>query len=282
MNYKKLKDREDFTALVYRHHRTRGRHTLPWRVFSPSTKESVRAWHILVSEVMLQQTQVERVLPYYRRFIRKYPSPRTLAEAPLKDVLVLWQGLGYNRRARMLHEAGKVIVKNHQGVMPITYEELRALPGVGDYTASAVRAFAYNKEAVLLETNIRTAITHHFFSKRESVPDSSVREALGLLMPGENVRNWYSALMDYGAHLKASGVRINAKSTHYTKQKPFKGSVRELRGAILKELLARSRTRASLIMLFGKERRDASVIALDALCAEGMIIKKRNIYALPS
>lgn len=282
MNYKKLKDREDFTALVYRHHRTHGRHTLPWRVFSPSTKESVRAWHILVSEVMLQQTQVERVLPYYRRFIRKYPSPRTLAEAPLKDVLVLWQGLGYNRRARMLHEAGKVIVKNHQGVMPTIYEELRALPGVGDYTASAVRAFAYNKEAVLLETNIRTAITHHFLSKRESVPDSSVREVLRLLMPGADVRNWYSALMDYGAHLKASGIRINAKSTHYTKQKPFKGSVRELRGGILKELLAKPRTRESLVMLFGKERKDASALALDALCAEGMIIKKRNVYALPS
>lgn len=282
MNYRRANDRDNFAKLVLTFYHAHGRHTLPWRVFPKSVSVSVRAYRVLVSEVMLQQTQVERVIPYYERFIKTYPNPQRLAKAPLKDVLILWQGLGYNRRARMLHEAGKSVVEKCKGVMPVTYEELRTLPGVGDYTASAVMAFAYNKEAVLIETNIRTAITHHFFPKKEAVPDSSVREVLELLMPSWDYCNWYSALMDYGAHLKASGIRINAKSTHYTKQKPFKGSMRELRGGILKELLAQSRTRESLVMLFGKERKDASIIALDALCSEGLVIKKRNVYALPS
>lgn len=282
MNYKRGTDRQRFIDIVCEHYKKQGRHSLPWRAFPKSVPVSIKAYRVLVSEVMLQQTQVERVIPYYERFIRAYPNPRRLAEAPLKDVLILWQGLGYNRRARMLHEAGKNVTANYNGVMPSTYEELKALPGVGEYTASAVMAFAFNKEAVLIETNIRTAITHHFFTKRQTVPDSSIREVLELLMPETDVRGWYSALMDYGAHLKARGVRINTKSAHYTKQKPFKGSVRELRGAMLRELLVQSKTRESLVMLFGKERRGASEIALDALCAEGMVVKTGNVYALPS
>lgn len=281
MNYRRANDRDNFAKLVLTFYHAHGRHTLPWRVFPKSVSVSVRAYRVLVSEVMLQQTQVERVIPYYERFIKTYPNPQRLAKAPLKDVLILWQGLGYNRRARMLHEAGKSVVEKCKGVMPVTYEELRTLPGVGDYTASAVMAFAYNKEAVLIETNIRTAITHHFFRTTESISDSDIRKVLKLLIPSTDVRGWYCALMDYGAHLKRSGININAKSAHYTKQKAFKGSVRELRGGILKALLATAKTKKSLITLFGKERERASEEALEALSREGLVVKKRNSYMLP-
>jgi A/G-specific adenine glycosylase len=281
MNYKRAKDRNDFVTRVEHFYHTQGRHTLPWRVFSKSVSASVRAYRVLVSEVMLQQTQVERVIPYYTRFIKNYPNPQKLSEASLREVLVLWQGLGYNRRARMLHEASKEIVAMYKGVVPTTYEALRRLPGVGDYTASAVMAFAYDREAIVIETNIRTAISHHFFKGSTSIPDSDIRTVLTLIMPPHNVRGWYSALMDYGAHLKRAGVKINAKSAHYTKQKAFKGSVRELRGAMLKALLTTARTKKSLTMLFGKERERASEEALHALLREGLVVKKKNSYTLP-
>ena len=262
-------------ALVQAHYRKHGRHTLPWRT-------THNPYRILVSEVMLQQTQVDRVLPYYKSFLKRFPTVAALAKAPLSDVLQAWQGLGYNRRAKMLHEAAKAVVKEHGGRMPRTKEALEALPGVGPYTAGAVAAFAYNEDVLIIETNIRTVILHHLFDDREKVSDIEVLAALARATPKGSAREWYWALMDYGSYLKKNGVRINNKSTGYTKQSAFKGSSREVRGAILRTLLTAPRTKEALLKLFSIERSPQVVEQIDKLLLEGLIQKKGRFYTLPS
>ncbi len=203
---------------------------LPWR----ATRDPYR---ILVSEVMLQQTQVERVIPYYEHWLKQFPTARVLAMAPLSRVLKAWQGLGYNRRGKYLWEAAIIISKEGwEG----------KLPGVGPYTAAAVQAFAHNRPTVFIETNIRTVFFHHLFHSNilqndRTIPDKDllplVEEALrkSKMEP----RDFYAALMDYGSHLKRQGVRLNAKSKHYKKQSPFEGSARQKRAAKLRDLLSR-------------------------------------------
>lgn len=214
-----------------------GRGYLPWR----KTKDPYK---ILVSELMLQQTQVERVIPKYTAFIQTFPTAKKLAGAKLSEVLKLWQGLGYNRRAKFLHEASKIIVT--QG-FPKTVAEMEKLPGVGPYTARAIFAFAHNSSEVFVETNIRTVFFHHLASRTVldgSISDKEllpiVREALE--RSNMTPRDFYAALMDYGSFLKRSGVKLNSKSKHYAKQSKFEGSTRQLRGAIVRALLIKPQT----------------------------------------
>ena len=229
---------------------------------------------------MLQQTQVERVVPYYKSFLKRFPTVQKLAEAPLRDVLTLWQGLGYNRRAKMLHQAAKAVVEEYGGKFPKTAQELEKLPGIGAYTAGAVAAFAYNHDGIFVETNIRTVVTHHFFSDQEMVPDSDVRAVLEKMHPVGQARDWYAALMDYGAHLKRSGVRINARAKGYTKQSKFAGSAREVRGAILRLLAGGPATRAQLYKLFDTARNPQIIEQLEKLQTEGMIARNGARYSL--
>ncbi len=267
-----------FKKIVWAHYKKHGRHDLPWRL----TKNPYR---ILVSEIMLQQTQVERVIPFYKNFLKQFPTVQALAVAPLAEVLKAWQGLGYNRRAKMLHAAAKEVVAKHKGKFPPIYSELVELPGIGPYTAGAVAAFAYNHDVIFIETNIRTAITHHFFNERNttiygSVSDAQIHEILEKLLPKGKSREWYSALMDYGAYLKKSGVKLNAKSKHYTKQSKFTGSLREARGAILRALATKNCSEYVLLNLLGPARKPQITQALDALRIEGFIIQKDRIYSL--
>ncbi|MDE2173013.1 MAG: A/G-specific adenine glycosylase [Patescibacteria group bacterium] len=225
---------------------------------------------------MLQQTQVERVLPFYARFMKRFPHAKTLSLAPLSEVLKVWQGLGYNRRAKMLHAAAKKLAVTKLD----SITELEKLPGVGRYTARAIAAFAFNKDAIVVETNIRTAIVHHFFPKRRKVSDAEIERVLEKTLPRGRAREWYSALMDYGAYLKRSGVSHNARSEHYARQSKFSGSLREARGAIVRELTQGTVSRARLVMLLGTTRRKQVALALDALCAEGLVRVRRSRYAL--
>ncbi len=260
----------EFRTLVWRQYRAHGRHNLPWR----HTRDLYR---ILVSEVMLQQTQVERVLPFYTRFIKRFPTARKLAQASLSEVLKSWQGLGYNRRAKMLHAAAKEIWMHKS----LTVTELEALPGVGPYTARAVSAFAYNADVIFIETNIRTAVIHHFFPNKKEVPDKLIARTLAQVFPKGRAREWYSALMDYGARLKRSGVSHNARSRQYTKQSKFAGSLREARGAILRELIRGTASSSHLGKLFGPTRRAQVHTALEALMREGLVEKEgRERYTL--
>lgn len=268
---------------MWRYYRAHGRHDLPWR-------QTQDVYKILVSEVMLQQTQVNRVLPIYAEFTRRFPTARTLAAAPLSEVLKSWQGLGYNRRAKLLRETAQQLADTPSfGTRLNLVVELEKLPGVGPYTARAVAAFAYNQDSIVIETNIRTAIIQHFFAGKKKVSDTDIIEVLERILPKGRAREWYSALMDYGAHLKRSGISHTARSKTYTKQSKFSGSLREVRGAILRELAAPSgrkpdRGARQLIAQIEKDigtgRHAQIVSALEALCTEGLVQKKRTRYSL--
>jgi A/G-specific adenine glycosylase len=226
---------------------------------------------------MLQQTQVERVIPKYRAFIRRFPTCRSLSEAPLSDVLILWQGLGYNRRAKMLHEAAKDIRMMHKNKVPRDFTTLCALAGIGPYTASAVRVFAYNEPDKMIETNIRSAYLHHFFSGKSNVPDSLVLKKITVPV-GVLPRVWYAALMDYGSYLKKMHPNPSRQSAHHVKQKPFKGSSREVRGAIVRSLTTKQSTRNELYDLpFQKESIDRE---LSSLTREGLISSRGDSFFL--
>lgn len=264
-----------FRKHVLAHYEQHGRHDLPWR-------KTTDAYRILVSEVMLQQTQVERVIPFYKAFLADFPTVRALADAPLASVLVRWQGLGYNRRAKMLHEAAKKVVQECKGRMPKSVTELESLPGVGHYTARAVAAFSGNEDVVFVETNLRTAVIYHFFKDQDGITDTEVLAVLEKALPKGDARRWYSALMDYGAYLKRSGVRINAKSASYAKQATFRGSGREARGGILKALAKGPQTEAYLLGILGSDRTEQLTEMLNKLVREGLVQKKRTLYQLPT
>ncbi|MFA7302249.1 MAG: A/G-specific adenine glycosylase [Candidatus Paceibacterota bacterium] len=229
---------------------------------------------------MLQQTQVERVIPFYNNFLKQFPTVQKLAKASLAQVLKSWQGLGYNRRAKMLHQAAKEVVEKHKGMFPTVREGLETLPGVGPYTAGAMAAFAYNQDSIFIETNIRTAVTHHFFQNKKKVSDKEIIKILEQVFPEGRSREWYSALMDYGAYLKKSGVKLNSKSKHYTKQSKFAGSLREARGAILRALAIKSEQGETLCNLLGPTRKPQLKLALDALLAEDLIVRRGGKYGL--
>jgi len=218
-----------FQRRVLDHYRRHGRR-LPWR----TTRDP---WRILVSEVMLQQTQVERVIPKYTAFLERFPDPAALAAAPLAAVLALWSGLGYNRRALLLKRCAEKLCAQGAAV-PRTYEALAGLPGIGPYTAAAVCVFAYNEPRIFIETNIRAVYIHTFFPGARAVKDRDLVPLLAKTLYEKNPRLWYNALMDYGALLKQRVDNPSRRSAHYARQSPFKGSDRELRGRALRALLA--------------------------------------------
>ena len=218
---------------------------------------------------MLQQTQVDRVIPKFQDFIAAFPTVTSLASASLGEVLRLWSGLGYNRRAKFLHEAAKQAVAEFDAKIPASFEDLVRLPGVGPNTAGAILAYSFNQPVVFIETNIRTVYFHHFFEDQEAVSDAELRAIAAETLDREHPREWYWALMDYGAFLKKQGVGRIQKSQHYKKQSPLKGSVREVRGLILKELAMQDLDKVALQARLPQDERFDT--ALDALMSEKMI-----------
>ena len=228
---------------------------------------------MLVSEVMLPQTQVSRVVEKYKEFLKAFPTVRALAKAPLAEVLKVWSGLGYNRRAKYLHDAAKAIVVDHKGKVPVVYSELVELPGIGPYTASAVRVFAFNEADILIETNIRAAYIHHFHSnvlQNVRISDVEIVPLATLAAEGQDPRKWHWALMDYGAYLKRSGVRNNHRSAHYTKQSKFEGSLRQMRGRVLRDVMQGRK---------GKKGRKWEK-ALAGLVRDGLIVKEKGKWRI--
>jgi A/G-specific adenine glycosylase len=189
---------------------------------------------------MLQQTQVERVIGKYSEFVKRFPTFHSLATAPTSDILHIWQGLGYNRRALLLKRCAAEILSHHNGILPSDGVVLKKLPGIGSATAAALTAFVYNSPSVLIETNIRTVYFHFFFRTKNQVHDDEIRPIIEQTLDKKNPRRWYYALMDYGAMLKRSGFNLNHKSIHYTKQSAFNGSDRQIRGKIIRMILVRN------------------------------------------
>ena len=265
-------DETSFVKLVKAYYQKSGRHDLPWRKTSDP-------YRIAVSELMLQQTQVSRVLLKYAEFLKVFPTVRILAKAPLSEVLRVWSGLGYNRRAKFLHQMAQVVVSDHKGNFPETIEGLQNLPGIGPYTAGAIYAFVYNKAWPVIETNIRSVYLHHFFKDKTDISDKELLPIIERTLQNKNPREWYWALMDYGSHLKANGIKNNAKSKHYTKQSKFEGSNRQIRGAIMRELLKGPMTLVQITKAIDKEKGKVQAV-LNDLVKEGMIILKNKIYSV--
>lgn len=238
-------------------------------------------YYVLVSEIMLQQTQTHRVITKYEEFIAAFPTFEALAAASLRDVLTVWQGLGYYRRARYLHHIAQIVVAEHNGVLPHDAQVLQKLPGIGAGTAGSLGAFAYNVPTVFIETNIRTVFIHCFFNGKDGVTDKELLPLIAQSVDQENPREWYYALMDYGVWCKAQHVNPSRKSAHYTKQSKFEGSDRQIRARILKMItLQESVSHTDIIAEVGKDvARVEKIIA--QLVAEGFIQKEINdIYSV--
>jgi A/G-specific adenine glycosylase len=270
-----------FRQTVLDNYRLHGR-MFPWR-------KTTNPYEILVSEIMLQQTQTERTVAKYGEWLASFPDMRTLADAPLSLVLARWNGLGYNRRARFLQETCRIIVHERSGIFPETADELDVLPGIGPYTARAVMTVAFGKSEVFIETNIRSVFLFFFFSSRlkasdgadpTPVRDSEILPLIEQTLDTDNPRVWYYALMDYGAALKKAVTNPNRKSAHYTKQSAFEGSLRQARGAIIRNLTKKSV--APLSEIADSEAIDLYRIekAAVALIAERMIVQEGDLYRI--
>jgi len=218
-----------FQDLIWNHYREHGRH-FPWR-------ETHDPYNILVSEVMLQQTQTARVMSKYTEFLSAFPTFFKLARAPLRDVLLVWQGLGYNRRALALRRTAQEVVARFSGQLPSDPEVLQTLPGIGPYTATAVAAIAFNRPTVFIETNIRSVFLHCFFKKSDQIADRDILPLVEATLDRKNPREWYYALFDYGAMIKRQ--RKDIPGTTHHPQPVFRGSNREIRGQIIRTLLSR-------------------------------------------
>ncbi len=267
-----------FKKTIWAYYRTHKR-AFPWR-------ETTDPYKVLVSEIMLQQTQAPRVVAKYTAFLKKFPDTQTLARAPLADVLWEWQGLGYNRRAKYLKMCAENVENEFAGKFPRDFKTLCSLPGIGPATAGDILAFSWNIPVTVIETNIRSVFIHFFFSDKRTgsentkVHDRDILPLIEKTLDQENPREWYWALFDYGAYLKSlqrkSGRNMhntNHRSAQYVKQSKFVGSNRQKRSQILKLILKQPLTEKELVKALGYDK-DIISKNLESLVKEKMIQKK--------
>lgn len=241
---------ESFKQTVWEQGRAHYR-DLPWRdTFDP--------YAILLSEVMLQQTQVARVLGRWEEWLDVFPTIEALAQAPLPPVLELWQGMGYNRRALNLKRCAEEVVAKHGGEIPKDRKALLALPGIGPSTSAGVRIFAFQEPDMYLETNVRTVFIHELFSEQDEVPDKELKALVEETCPqDERVRDWYYALLDYGAHLKKTVPNPSRRSAQYKRQSKFEGSHRQKRAYLLRRIVDGECSLEGLVADIGKAEESA-------------------------
>jgi len=254
-----------FRRLVYDYYDRYGR-ALPWR-------DNPDPYRVFVSEIMLQQTQVDRVAQKFDPFIARFPSFHVLAAADFTEVLAAWKGLGYNRRALALRRGAAMIMSRWNGVLPGDPDKLLELPGIGSATAASICAFAFNMPVVFLETNIRTVLIHFFFRDGSAVQDRDLFPLAGAALDRKHPSRWYNALMDYGVMLKRAHGNPGRKSRGYRRQSKFEGSPRQVRGLILGEMLGRERaTLEELALVIGRDR-EAVRRGLEGLSEEGFLVR---------
>ncbi len=258
-----------FQKLIWNFYQRYGR-VFIWRDVDDSYK-------VLIAEIMLQQTQTYRVEQKYAQFIAELPSFEVLAQVPLRTVLGLWQGLGYNRRALYLQQIAQKVMSEHDGQLPVDLTTLETFPGVGKATAASICAFAFSIPVVFIETNIRAVFIHSFFSQQGAVKDKDIMPLIEQTLDVSNPRTWYYALMDYGVTLKKDYPHLGRKSAHYTKQSKFEGSDRQIRGIIIKILTEREKiTQDSLISLLKDNQKKRVNNILQQLCYEGLILQNKD------
>jgi len=247
---------------------------MPWRT-------RTHPYFIVVSEIMLQQTQVDRVRAKFVSFVERFPDWDSLAKASSHEVLSEWSGLGYNRRGLYLKRIAEVVAKEGENVLK-SKESLLELPGIGPNTAGSILAFAFNQPALFIETNIRSVFIHFFFNDaKRKISDAELFPLIEQTLDKENPREWYYALMDYGSHLKKLHPNPSRKSAHHVKQSSFKGSNRELRSNILKMIMKKSSSRATIEKAFAASWDPIKIKKnLLDLEKEGFITKKRESYQI--
>ena len=280
VNINLMNEMGQFKRTIWAHYRRAGRGALPWR----HTRDP---YAILVSEIMLQQTQVARVEEYYKKFLKQFPDFTALAQARNSAVLAAWQGLGYNRRAMFLKRTAEIVVEQYGGRLPRDRVMLESLPGIGKGTSGSLMAFAFNSPEIFIETNIRRVFIHFFFKKRKKVTDAELERYIESSIDRKNPREWYWALMDYGAVMGAAGAAMkvlnpNRRSAHYKKQTAFAGSDRELRGKIVRATLDAARNKIE----GSKFLREMNISpaqfnkVITGLEKEGFIVRKGNYICI--
>ena len=263
---------ETFRKIIYAYYKQYGRE-FPFR-------SNISDYNVLVSEIMLQQTQTGAVSNKFLQFTLKFPSFLDLARAPLEEVLKVWKGLGYNRRAIALKKISEIIIRDYKGKLPNSIEILKSFPQIGHNTASSIVAFAFNKPTVFIETNIRRVYIYFFYLDKVKVKDTEILSLVEKTLDKNNPREWYYALMDYGVMLKKSHPELNKKSIHYKKQKPFKGSSREIRGKILDILLEYPDLTENEIIERLNTEPERIIKIIQQLTKEGFIKKYKTRYRI--
>jgi A/G-specific adenine glycosylase len=255
----------EFRDKVWDYYREYGR-DLEWR-------HDPAPYQVVVSELMLQQTQVARVSERYPPWMMRFPSFEILANATVAEVLEEWQGMGYNRRALFLHRIAQVVMTEYDGILPPSPAELVKLPGIGPNTAGSVAAFAYDVPVVFIETNIRRVFIHEFFADAEDIDDKELMPLIAQALDAEHPREWYYALMDYGSYLAKTVINPNRRSKHHTVQSKFDGSKRQVRGEVLRQLIAGPKREFEI-------EDERLVEVLRALEYEGFITVNDQVYSL--
>lgn len=222
------KEIKNFQSKIYNFY-NKNKRDFVWR-------NDITPYKIVVSEIMLQQTQTGRVIAKFHEWMKKFPDFETLAKASVQQVLIAWQGLGYNRRGLALHEIAKKIISEHNGILPNDPDVLETFKGIGPNTAGSICAFAFNRSVTFIETNIRTVFIYEFFKDQKDIHDKQLLPLITATVDHENARAWYYALMDYGVYLKTVLKVSNKASKHYAKQSKFAGSKRQVRGAVVRVL----------------------------------------------
>lgn len=261
-----------FQKLIWEYYTHHGRY-FSWR-------HSDDPYHIVVSEIMLQQTQTNRVIDKYEQFLIHFPTIKSLSEATLKNVLTQWQGLGYNRRGMYLHRLAQDIMQKYDGIIPKDPIILEQLPGIGYATARSICAFAFNMPTIFIETNIRAVYLHTFFPQSNSVDDKQLMPLIKQTIDTSNPREWYYALMDYGVMLKKVFKNPSRKSKHHTIQSKFDGSDRQIRGQIIRLLIKEPINKELLILRLNNDTQNINTI-LNKMINEKIIQESNNIIMLP-
>jgi len=257
-----------FRQMVLSHYEQYGR-DMAWR-------NTTNPYQILVSEIMLQQTQVARVTTKFPEFIHAFPDFASLATASLANVLTVWQGMGYNRRVIALQKCAIRVMNEYNGILPADVDILATFPGIGRATASSIAAFAFNMPVVFIETNIRRVFIHYFFTDTDTVSDAEILLLVEKALYRKNPRVWYWALMDLGTALKKTVPNPNRRSVHYIKQSPFEGSDRNIRGIIIRMLLAEPGMSEKKFLDIRNDDPARIKKILSALESEGFILRRKD------
>jgi A/G-specific adenine glycosylase len=262
-----------FVDLINHYHQNK-RRSFAWRTV-------ITPYRVVVSEIMLQQTQTYRVADKFDQFVTQFPSFEALAQAPFEAVLRSWKGLGYNRRAMALQKIAQAVTNTYAGILPDQPEILETLPGIGKATARSITTFAFNKPTAFIETNIRTVYIYHFFPAAAKIADAEIEPLVTSTLDANNPREWYYALMDYGVMLKKRVGNVSRLSKHYHRQSTFQGSDRQIRGMILQALLDHHvLSHDEVVELLGKEPGRVCKIIED-LCREGLVVSNHGLLRLP-